>query len=217
MSRLLHKTPQWIQNLYPNFTWQVATEKKEIFLTFDDGPVPKVTEYVLEILGQYQASGTFFCVGENLQKYPEIAARIVNEGHSIGNHTFNHLKGWQTRNFRYLKNVIRSEREIEKFQKSLNLFRPPYGRIKRVQAKVLSRYQIVMWNRLAWDFDPKLNIDRAIMHLNDDAPVGSIFVFHDNVKSYVNMKEILPEVLKYYGERQYIFSSLGLHKGTSKS
>lgn len=209
MKRLLHKTPAWIQKLYPQFIWQVPTDKKEIFLTFDDGPIPEVTEYVLEELDCYNAKATFFCVGENLVKHPEIAKQVVSGGHVIGNHTFNHLKGWQTGNFRYWKNVLKSEEESAKLQESHQLFRPPYGRIKRSQAAALGKFKIVMWNRLAWDFSPSLNIDKAIEHLTDDAPNGSIFVFHDNVKSYSNMKEILPEVLKYYSEKGFNFSSLG--------
>lgn len=208
MKRHLHKTPLWIQKLYPQFVWQVPTEEKEIFLTFDDGPIPEVTEFVLEELKKFEAKATFFCVGENLVKHLDIAKQVVDAGHVIGNHTFNHLKGWQTGNFTYWKNVLKSEEVVTDIQQSRMLFRPPYGRIKRSQAAALNKFKIVMWNRLAWDFSPNLNIDVAIRHLNDDAPAGSIFVFHDNVKSFKNMKEILPEVLKYYSDKGYTFSSL---------
>jgi len=208
MKRLLHKTPVWIQKLYSDFVWKVPTDRKELFLTFDDGPIPEVTEFVLEELAKYHAKATFFCVGENIQKHPDIAQRVVDEGHALGNHTNNHLKGWQTNNFRYFKNVLTCEQRIRAHQQSSMLFRPPYGRIKRSQAAALRRYKIVMWNRLAWDFEKNLDREAAIRHLTDDAPDGSIFVFHDNVKSYANMQEILPEVLKYYAGKGFEFRAL---------
>lgn len=208
MRRLFHKTPVWIQKLYPDFVWKVDTEEKALFLTFDDGPIPEVTEYVLEELGKFHAKATFFCVGENLVKHPVLAEQVVSQGHVLGNHTFNHLKGWQTNTYQYWRNVLKSQHEIEKFQSSNHLFRPPYGRIKRAQAAGLKRYKTIMWNRLAWDFEKKLDTNLALKHLTDDAPKGSIFVFHDNVKSYQNMRTMLPEVLKYYTEKGFVFKTL---------
>lgn len=206
--KLFHKTPVWIQKLYPDFIWKVDTEAKELFLTFDDGPIPEVTEYVLEELSNFNANATFFCVGENLIKHPDVAAQVVSQGHVFGNHTFNHLKGWQTNNYKYWKNVLKCQHQIEQIQTSNQLFRPPYGRIKRAQAAGLKRYKTIMWNRLAWDFEKKLDTDSALKHLTDDAPNGSIFVFHDNVKSYQNMRTLLPEVLRYYSDKGFSFKSL---------
>lgn len=208
MKRLLHKTPVWIQKLYPDFVWKIPTDHKELFLTFDDGPIPEVTEFVVDELAKYNAQATFFCVGENIQKHLEIAKRVVEAGHALGNHTFNHLKGWQTNNFRYWKNVLACDKQISPLQEPLLLFRPPYGRIKRSQAAALHKYKIVMWNRLAWDFEKKLDRESAIRHLTDDAPTGSIFVFHDNVKSYANMREVLPAVLKHYSSNGFIFKAI---------
>lgn len=206
--RLLHKTPIWIQKLYPDFVWKIDTDRKELFLTFDDGPIPEVTDYVLDALKDHNAKATFFCVGENLTKYPMIAQRIIEEGHLVGNHTYNHLKGWETKNFTYWRNILRSQEVIQGLQVSTHLFRPPYGRIKRSQAAALKNYKVIMWNRLAWDFDKNLNVNRAIAHLTDDAPDGSIFVFHDNLKSFKNVKQILPAVLKHYSGQGYNFPTL---------
>lgn len=209
MRRLLHKTPTWIQKLYPSFVWQVPTREKVIYLTFDDGPVPEITEYVMDELKKFQAKATFFCVGENILKHPHIARQVVEQGHVIGNHTHNHLKGWQTGNFKYWKNVLTCDRAIQTVQETKPLFRPPYGRITRTQARALSRYNVVMWNRLAWDFEKNLNTEVALKHLLDDAPGGSIFVFHDNAKAYHNLKVLLPEVLRHYSEKGYSFQVLG--------
>jgi peptidoglycan/xylan/chitin deacetylase (PgdA/CDA1 family) len=208
MIPLFHKTPTWIQKLYPDFVWKIDTEQKELFLTFDDGPIPEVTEFVLEELAKHEAKATFFCVGDNLVKHPEIAQKVVQQGHVFGNHTFNHLKGWQTPNDAYWKNVEKCEEQILDIQHSRHLFRPPYGRIKRSQAAGLKQYKTVMWNRLAWDFEKNLNTDLALKYLTDDAPNGSIFVFHDNVKSYHNMKTMLPEVLRYYTKKGFSFNAL---------
>ncbi|MCP4460545.1 MAG: polysaccharide deacetylase family protein [Cytophagales bacterium] len=198
-----------MQKMYPNFVWEVETNKKEIFLTFDDGPVPEVTEFVLEELKKYDAKATFFCVGENLKKYPDVAKQVVIEGHAIGNHTFNHLKGWRTNNHTYHQNVLKCEEQLKEFHQDKLLFRPPYGRIKRAQAKALSNYKIVMWNRLSWDFGKNLNHKKAIHYLTDASP-GSIFVFHDNKKSFKNMSVLLPVVLKYYKERDFEFKALSV-------
>ena len=208
MKQLLHKTPIWLKKLYPDFVWQVETKEKKLFLTFDDGPIPEVTEFVLDTLKKFNAKATFFCVGENLTKHPSIARQIVDHGQVIGNHTYNHLRGWQTSTANYIDNVEKGETELLKFHNSRRLFRPPYGRIKRSQAAELQGYKIVMWNRLAWDFDKNLNTERAIKHLNDDAPRGSIFVFHDNIKSFQKMKVILPEVLRHYSNLGFEFDVL---------
>ena len=207
MRRLFHKTPIWIQKLYPDFEWKIETSKKEIFLTFDDGPIPEITEFVLDELKRVEARSTFFCVGENLDRHPELAKRIVAEGHVIGNHTYNHLKGWQTKNFTYWRNVLKCEASINKFQKSARIFRPPYGRIKRSQAKALNGFRILMWNRLSWDFERNLNTEKAFSFLTD-APSGSIFVFHDNAKSFKNLKELLPSVIDHYHKKGFDFRTL---------
>lgn len=205
--KYLHTPPLWLQNRYPDFVWKKSTNEKELFLTFDDGPIPEVTEFVLEELKKYQAKATFFCVGENLRKYPEIAKQTVANGHVLGNHTFNHLKGWRTSKQMYLENILKCEEQLEKFQQRQLLFRPPYGKLTRVQAAALSNYKIVMWNRLAWDFGKNLNTEKAIHYLCD-APQGSIVVFHDNQKSFENMRIILPRVLEHYDGEGYKFRAL---------
>ena len=208
MKRFFHKTPTWIEKIYPNFIWKVPTKKKELFLTFDDGPIPEVTPYILDMLASFNAKATFFCVGQNLVKNTDLVIRMTEQGHIIGNHTFNHLKGWQTNNFLYLKNILKTEEIIKKFQDSKFLFRPPYGRIKRAQAANLEKFKIIMWNRLAYDFAPNLDVKSAIRQLTDDAPNGSIFVFHDNLKSSKNISQMLPKILEHYSSRGYKFHTL---------
>ncbi len=207
LQKFLHKTPRWIQRISPDFVWKIDTDKKELYLTFDDGPIPEVTEFVLKELNKHQAKATFFCVGENLIKHPDIGHEIVKEGHILGNHTFNHLKGWNTSNQNYIDNVIKCEEQLKDFQESKMLFRPPYGRIKPAQAKALKEHEIIMWNRLSWDFGKNLNLKRAIYHLTNSPP-GSIFVFHDNMKSFKNMSVLLPELLKYYSNEGFEFKAI---------
>ena len=203
----LHKTPTWIQKLYPDLIWKIETTRKEIFLTFDDGPIPEITEFVLDELKKYSAKATFFCVGENLQMHADIGRKVVEAGHSLGNHTFNHFKGWRTKNAKYMENVLECENQLEKFQKSQLLFRPPYGRIKKSQAASLKDYKIIMWNRLSWDFGKNLNTTSALKHLTK-SPSGSILVFHDNKKSFKNMSILLPQVLDHFKENGFEFKSL---------
>ena len=203
----LHETPSWVQKIYPDCIWNIETTRKEIFLTFDDGPIPEATEFVLDQLELYDARATFFCVGENLQKHKGIARKVVEAGHILGNHTFNHLKGWRTNNATYYENVLKCENQLGEFQESQLLFRPPYGRIKRSQAAALKEYKIIMWNRLSWDFGKNLNTSKALKYLME-SPAGSILVFHDNQKSFKNMSVLLPQVLKYFKENGFEFRSL---------
>ncbi|GEM_PF-16979 len=200
----LSKTPPFIQNLFPNFVWKVDTEEKELFLTFDDGPVPEITEPVLELLNDYDAQATFFCVGENIVKHPDTFRRVLAAGHQVGNHTFNHLNGWATENIPYFHNV----RHCAKLVKS-DLFRPPYGKLKRKQAQFLQRhYAIVMWDVLSGDFDPNKTADQCFQSVVQHAKRGSIIVFHDSMKSKNKLLNILPRVLDHFSELGYQFKAL---------
>ncbi len=200
----LTKTPPFIQNLFPNFVWKIDTEQKELYLTFDDGPIPEVTLPVLDILKQYNAQATFFCVGDNVMKHPDTFRAVLEAGHQVGNHTFNHLNGWSTENIPYFHNV----RHCAKLVKS-ELFRPPYGKLKRRQAQFLQRhYTIVMWDVLSGDFDPRKTAGQCLHNVVQYATAGSIVVFHDSLKSKDKVLEVLPLVLKHFSAQGFSFKAL---------
>jgi peptidoglycan/xylan/chitin deacetylase (PgdA/CDA1 family) len=186
--------------------WNIPTEEKVIYLTFDDGPIPYVTEWVLEKLESFGAKGTFFCIGDNVQKHPDIFAKLIAKGHSIGNHTFNHLKGWNTEDELYWENVAQC-REVLPIQ--TNLFRPPYGRIKLSQAKpLLKNYHIVMWDVLTGDFERYLSPERCLEKTLQHTCSGSIVVLHDSLKAWRNMSYVLPHLLDHYSNLGYRFEAL---------
>jgi len=200
----LVKTPQIIQNLFPNFTWKIPAQEPVVYLTFDDGPIPQVTPWVLEQLEQYNAKATFFCVGDNIRKYPDVFQQVVKAGHSVGNHTSNHLNGWTTENIPYFHNVRHCANQVQSV-----LFRPPYGRLKPKQAQFLQRhYRIVMWDVLSGDFDPKISEEQCYSNVVGNAEPGSIVVFHDSVKAEDKLRVVLPRVLKFYAEQGYRFGQL---------
>ena len=211
MRGYLVKTPAFIQRFFRQFAWRVSTSKKVIYLTFDDGPVPDFTPWVLDILKHHGAKATFFCVGENVKKYPRIYRQILSDGHSVGNHTFNHLKGWNTSIKKYVKNTLKAEAYMERHGKlKKKLFRPPHGRIRPVQAKRLRSlgYKIVMWDVLSGDFDQSLSkkecLELTIKHIEE----GSIVVFHDSDKSFKNLDYVLPRVLVHFKEQGFEFKPL---------
>ena len=200
----LVKTPQFIQTLFPNFIWKIPTEEKVIYLTFDDGPIPEVTPWVLGVLEEVDAKATFFCVGDNVRKNPDVLEAVLDAGHAVGSHTFHHLNGWGTENIRYFHDVRKGAR-IAKTE----LFRPPYGRLTRRQAQFLQRhYDIVMWDVLSADFDPTLSGEKCFQNVIAHTEPGSIIVFHDSLKAEAQLKYALPKVLDYYGSMGYQFESI---------
>jgi len=173
--------------------------KKIVYLTFDDGPIPETTPYILETLKKYGVKATFFCVGENVKKYPELYKRIIEEGHIVGNHTFNHLKGWETPLETYLENVSQCEEYI-----SSNLFRPPYGKMTWRQYKALEKkFQLIFWDVLIPDFDLDSSVQRCLDVLKKKTRDGSILVFHDNLKAKNKLTELLPEALNFLLREKY--------------
>ncbi len=200
----LVKTPKFIQNLFPNFYWKAPTDEKILYLTFDDGPIPEVTPWVLEQLKPYHAKGTFFCVGDNVRKHPEVFEQVLAEGHAIGNHTYNHVNGWGTDNIKYFHNVRNCARLVKS-----DLFRPPYGRLMPKQAQFLQRhYKIIMWDVLSGDFDPEISKDKCLHNVISKARKGSIIVFHDSIKAFEKLQYVLPKVLKHFHAEGYQFRAL---------
>lgn len=200
----LVKTPQFIQNLFPNYTWRIPTDEKRVFLTFDDGPIPEVTPWVLEQLAAYDAKATFFCVGDNVRKFPEVFAQVKAAGHAVGNHTFNHLNGWSTENVAYFHNVRHCANLIDSA-----LFRPPYGRMKPKQAQFLQRhYRIVMWDILSGDFDPTITPEQCLDNVLHNVSPGAIIVFHDSLKAQDKLTYVLPQVLATLSGQGYTFEAL---------
>ncbi len=202
----LTKTPFWLRSLYPSLVWRMPVEgEKKIYLTFDDGPHPQATPFVLEQLAAYGAKATFFCIGKNVVAEPEIYQRIIAEGHSIGNHTQHHLNGWKTDDVTYLNDIAMAERSI-----ASNLFRPPYGRIKRSQIKSLQQQQkkIIMWDVLSADFDTRLTGEACLAYVLYHTQPGSIILFHDSEKAWDRMSVALPKVLKHFSERGFRFEGI---------
>lgn len=190
--------PSILQRLLPNYTWKVASKTKQIFLTFDDGPHPQITPWVLAQLKLHAAKATFFCVADNVRKFPETYTEILREGHATGNHTYHHKNGWHTPNLAYFADIELAEKYIQS-----TLFRPPYGRIKRSQAKVIARnYQIIMWDRLSRDYDAKLPLEESLAAMKK-VENGSILVFHDSEKSFKNLQYLLPKLLEHFTLQGY--------------
>jgi len=197
-------SPLILRTLMPGLTWQVNTTEKVIFITFDDGPSPTITPQVLDILDQFQAKATFFCVGENVQKYPEVYEDILRRGHHTGNHTHNHLKGWTTNNKTYYANVEKAAELIRS-----NLFRPPYGKITPCQAYHLKReYQLVMWSVISYDFDARISPETCLKNVVDNSRPGTIAVFHDSAKAAKNLIPTLPVYLETMSAIGYTFQAL---------
>lgn len=191
--------PRFIQRLYPERTWAFSRKSNAVYLTFDDGPIPEVTPWVLDELKKHNAKATFFCIGENVQKHPEIFRRITAEGHSVGNHTFNHLKGTKTETPAYIKNVLLAEELINS-----KLFRPPYGRITSKQARILQEkgFKIVMWDIISYDYDATIAEEKCLQNVLKNIKPGSVIVFHDSLKAEKNLQYVLPKILEFLTEKQ---------------
>jgi peptidoglycan/xylan/chitin deacetylase (PgdA/CDA1 family) len=202
--KLLIRPPLLLRKIYKNSVWRMSKTESVIYLTFDDGPIPELTPWVLDVLKKYQVKATFFCVGENISKNPEIFSRIKNEGHQIGNHTYNHIKGWKTKQTDYIENVEKCEVLTQ-----TKLFRPPYGRIKKSQFKTLEKnYKVIFWDVLSYDYDkltsPKKCLQNSIKYTRN----GSIIVFHDNIKAEENIKFALPHYIEHFLNLNYKFVTI---------
>lgn len=208
----LTKAPALLKKLYPDCIWNFSREEPVLYLTFDDGPHPVATPFVLDTLKRFGAKATFFCIGKNVAAYPEIYQRILEEGHTTGNHTQNHLNGSRVTNEAYIRDI----REAGKYIDS-DLFRPPYGRISRFQARLLTAaenreqkkiFRIIMWDVLSGDFDYSLSGEKCARNVTKHARPGSIIVFHDSEKAFPRMEKALPETLKYFTNRGNRFETI---------
>ena len=205
------KTPKTVKNLLRNFIWEIPNANNTIYLTFDDGPIPEVTEWVLDILKEENIKATFFCIGDNIQKHPTIYQRILNEGHKTGNHTFNHLNGWSTKTKNYIENVKQCQTEHLKLNTEHSwLFRPPYGKMTLSQSKKIQKlgYKIVMWDVLSYDFKPSITAEKCKENVLKNTASGSIIVFHDSIKAEKTLRKILPEVIQELKNKGFKFDAL---------
>jgi peptidoglycan/xylan/chitin deacetylase (PgdA/CDA1 family) len=205
------KTNWLVKRIFPKYVWSIPNDEKKVYLTFDDGPTPEITEWVLAELRNYNAKATFFCIGDNIKKYPEIFQKVISENHSIGNHTFNHLKGWKTSTEDYIENTKLCDLEIYKLEtrnaqlETRKLFRPPYGKIKLSQSKQLRKmgYKIIMWDVISFDFDQTISKEKCLENVLQNVENGSIIVFHDSKKAWQNLEYVLPKTLKDLYEKGF--------------
>jgi peptidoglycan-N-acetylglucosamine deacetylase len=212
--------PRFMRWLYPGLTWDIHAEKDEkiLYLSFDDGPHPVATPFVLEQLARYRAKATFFCIGKNVVEYPDIYKRIIDEGHAVGNHTYNHLNGWKVKDKEYIGDILKASEVIDS-----KLFRPPYGRITRFQSKILrepstnlpvrqagndQRFSIIMWSVLSGDWDNTIDGKKCYENVVLHAKPGSIITFHDSAKALERLRFALPKVLEYYSNKGYLFKRI---------
>lgn len=201
----LTKTPWWLRALYPSLVWRMPAEEKKIYLSFDDGPHPVATPFVLDRLAEYGAKASFFCIGKNVAAQPAIYQRILAEGHTVGNHTHEHVNGWKTTDEDYVTDTMTATTYIQS-----DLFRPPYGRIKRSQIKLLREkgMKIMMWDVLSADFDTNLTAQACLSYVLYHTKPGSIVLFHDSEKAWERMSAALPAVLKHFSREGYVFDRL---------
>ena len=200
------KKPWILKQIYGNVVWEMNEEEKSIYLTFDDGPHPTETRFILDLLQQYSAKGTFFCLGMNVENHPDIFEEVIKEGHSIGNHTFSHFDGWRTNQEKYFNDVTKASELIK-----TKIFRPPYGHITRFEVKKLTEnhhLKTIMWSIMAGDFDHKTSGEQCLHNVIDYAKPGSIVVFHDNDSASKNMRYALPRALDFFSNNGYSFKSI---------
>jgi len=212
------KIPSFIHKIYPKYLWKMPNKPKAIYLTFDDGPTPEVTDWVLKILKEYNAKATFFCEGQNVEKHPKLLKKLHSENHSIGNHSYSHFEGWKTNTTDYIADVEKASLLIDNTLKnslrntidSKKLFRPPYGKIRTSQAKALQKlgYSIVMFAIVSGDYDQNINPKKSLKKVLKYTKSGSIVVFHDSKKAFKILKQVLPQALEVWSKKGYEFLAL---------
>jgi len=209
MHRYFLKTPWILRRLFPHYVWRMPRGRQKVYLSFDDGPQEKVTPWVLDVLKEYDATATFFCIGKNVVEHPGLYQRIIQEGHATGNHTFHHRNGWQCSTEEYLEDVAAAAAIIDS-----RLFRPPYGRIRSGQANGMAHAmkreaaRIIMWDVLSADFDRNFSPQACLKNVVDHTVDGSIIVFHDSAKAFKNLEYCLPRALEWIKSREYGFGRI---------
>lgn len=198
------RTPYLVQTVFKQLVWNIPSKEKVLYLTFDDGPTPEVTPWVLKTLKEFAAKATFFCVGQNVENHQDIYRQVLEEGHSVGNHTHHHLNGWKTNKRRYLLDIQKCAKQIES-----SLFRPPYGRLRKVHYKELKdKYSVVMWDVLSGDFDKRISNEKCLNNVIRKVKKGSVVVFHDSLKAESKIRYVLPRVLANLTEKGYRFEAI---------
>lgn len=199
------KTNWVIKQLFSSYIWNIPNNEKKVFLTFDDGPTPEITQWTLAELKKYEAKATFFLIGKNAKENSTLLKTIAEEGHTIGNHTFNHLNGWKTTNRKYIDNLIDCNRIFQ-----TTLFRPPYGKIKLSQATKIKQmgYKIVMWDVISGDFDQRITKEKCLENVIKNVTPGSVIVFHDSLKAAKNLQYALPLTLQFLKKEGYTFGKI---------
>lgn len=196
--------PGWLTSWFPEAIWRIPTNEKIVYLTFDDGPVPEVTPQVLEILAKHNIQATFFCVGENVAKHPNLFKQIKKAGHAVGNHTHNHVRGFKTNNTEYINNIEKADKLIQS-----NLFRPPHGTLKKLQYyAVIKKYWLVMWDVISCDYDQGLSPAQCLNNVINFVQDGSIITFHDSIKAQKNVLDALPKAIEYLKKEGYAFRKI---------
>lgn len=209
MHRYFIKTPWWARAFFSSYVWRIPSTEKVVYLTFDDGPHPTITPWVMDQLRQYDAKATFFCIGKNVMKHGAVFLQLLAEGHAVGNHTFHHLNGWKTGTEVYLADVVKAAGLVHS-----NLFRPPYGKIRKKQAQGIKQamnteaVRVIMWDVLSADFDTTISSKQCTNNVLKNVQPGSIIVFHDSEKAFPNLKETLPSVLKSLNKNGYRFEKI---------
>jgi peptidoglycan-N-acetylglucosamine deacetylase len=200
-------TPWWLRKIFPGCIWDIKTGEKTIYLSFDDGPHPTITPFVLQELEKYNAKATFFCIGDNVKKFPEVYQQVISQGHAIGNHTMHHLNGWKTEDETYLNDIEIAGKHIDS-----NLFRPPYGRVKKRQIRKIQqstlKLQTIMWSVLAGDWVSSLSPEKCFTQVKNNVYPGCIIVFHDSDKANDRMSYALPKLLDYFTQQGYTFKKI---------
>lgn len=206
---MIHRTPFFLPWLYPTLTWRIQDARRQLFLTFDDGPVPGPTEFVLQTLALSNSKATFFCIGDNIRKHPDVFRSVLNDGHEVGNHTFHHVNGWRSSRDHYIAEVGQCEEIMQAHNASTRrLFRPPYGRITHAQVERLKPFDVIMWDVLTMDYRKTLRPERCLRNSISAVRDGSIIVFHDSIKAEKNLYYVLPRFIDHFASAGYSFNLL---------
>ena len=211
---IIEQPARFLRWLYPNAVWRMDPRRKVIYLTFDDGPIPEATPFVLDVLADYNIKATFFCVGDNVRKHPDIFQRVLEEGHRIGNHTYNHIGGFRWPSDKYLENTELAQFIIHNSQWTISssppLFRPPHGWMRPMQYRVIRAqgYRIIMWDLVTRDYSRRLSAEDVLNNVKHYARNGSIITFHDSLRSIDKLKKILPQAIEWLIGEGYNFGTL---------